>query len=53
VTLFVTNAVKLQKLPENWFIKHNKKSRTSTSSIEAKAREDLFKNQTIPEKTKE
>ena len=35
VTLFVTNAVKLQKLPEIWFIKHNKKSRTQTSIMEA------------------
>ena len=53
VAEFVAKRPKNQKLPENRLRKHNKKSRTSTSLKEAKARDKLFKNQAILRKTKE
>ena len=53
VAEFVAKRPKNQKLPKNILYSHNEKSRTSTSSKEAKARDTLFKNQAIPGKTKE
>ena len=51
VAEFVAKRAKNQKLPKRMLWSHNKKSRARTSITEAKARDFLFKNQTIPGKS--
>ena len=46
----VTKGLKNQKLPKIILYQHNKKSRAQASSIEAQAREHLFKKLTIQRK---
>jgi len=53
VVEFVAKRAKTQKLPEIKIYLHNKKTRAQASLAEAKARDYLFKNKTIPRKTKE